>query len=341
MIKRKIKNFFFKVLPCCISFGILLCFCVQDNNFINLLNIFPKINIFYFSFSIISIFIYWAVDTLTIKEFLPKISNSIFDYFKITMYGQFYGAITPFSSGSQASQVIILKSKGIDPGKSISVLSQKFFISQCWTIIISLISMIFKSNKFQAQIPGFSFLTLVGFIIQCSGILAVILFFLNKKKVMLLINWGLSLAERIKLIKNSKKVSNDLENQLNFLIKNNFSINCGILVYVYCFIQNICYCMTSFFIAKSFGCHGFPVLDFIAAQTFVNLISIANPLPGSAGTAEGSFLLLYREFFDVKNISSAMILFRLINYYLGMIIGFIFVILSKFTDEKNKEANEK
>lgn len=277
---------------------------------------------------------YWVVDALAIREFLPKPSSSIFDYFKITMYGQFYGSITPFSSGSQASQVIILKSKGIDPGKSISILSQKFFISQCWTIIISLISMICKSNKFQTQIPGFNFLTSVGFIIQCSGVLAIIVFFLSKKKVMCLINWGLNFGEKIKLIKNSKKVSNNLENQLNFLIKNNFSINCGVLVYVYCLIQNICYCMTSFFIAKAFGCSGFPILDFIAAQTFVNLISIANPLPGSAGTAEGSFLLLYREFFDVKNISSAMILFRLINYYLGMVIGFFFVIFSKSTKRK-------
>ena len=329
MISKKIRIFFCKVFPCCISFGILLGFCVRNNNFLNLINIFPRIHIVYFFLSILSIFIYWLTDSLVLREFLPGLSNSVWSYLKITMYGQFYGSITPFFSGHQTSQLLLLKNKGINTGKSISVLSQKFCISQWWTVIISSLSLIFKSKKFRDQIPGFVFFTLIGLAIQCSGILLVIVCYLNKKKVMNLANWFLKLGEKVKIVKDYNKISKSLEDQLEFLMKNNLSINCGISVYIYCLAQNISYCMVAFFISKAFGCPGFPIFDFIAAQSFVNLISIANPLPGSAGTVEASFLFLYKDFFDKSNISFAMILFRLINYYFGVIVGFFVVLFSK------------
>jgi hypothetical protein len=245
------------------------------------------------------------------------------------MYGQFYGAITPFSSGSQASQVILLNSKKVETGKAISILSQKFFISQLCTIVISSLSIIFKSQEFKDKIPGFRFLTLAGLIIQCSGIILLILFFINKRRVMNFIHYILKIAKKMHIIKNPEKISENLENEMIFLMKNNFSVNFSPIIYFYGVMQNILFCFVSFFIAKSFGCLGFPILNFIAAQTFVTLLSIANPLPGSAGTAEGSFLLLYKNFFTVKNISPAMILFRFINYYFGMIVGFFIIIKRK------------
>ena len=329
MINNYFKKFITKILPCLISFGILIYFCIQNNNFLVLINIFPKLKFVYLILAIFSIFLSWLFDCLMIKELLPKFSNSIFDYFKITMYGQFYGAITPFASGSQASQVILLNSKNIETGKAISILSQKFFISQLCTIVISSLAIIFKSQEFKNKIPGFSFLTIAGLIIQCSGIILLILFFLNKRKVMNFIHYLLKIAKKIHIIKNPEKISKNLENEMMFLMKNNFSINCSSIIYVYGIMQNILFCFVSFFIAKSFGCPGFPILNFIAAQTFVTLLSIVNPLPGSAGTAEGSFLLLYKSFFTVKNISPAMILFRFINYYFGMIIGFFIIISQK------------
>ena len=322
MINNYLKKFITKILSC------IIYFCIQNNNFLVLINIFPKLKFIYLILAIFSIFLSWFFDCLMIKELLPKFSNSIFEYFKITMYGQFYGAITPFSSGSQASQVILLNSKKVETGKAISILSQKFFISQLCTVVISSLAIIFKGQEFRNKIPGFTFLTLAGLIIQCSGIVALIIFFLNKRKVMNFVHYILKIAKKIYIIKNPEKISKNLENEMMFLMQNNFSINCSPVIYIYGITQNILFCLVSFFIAKSFGCLGFPVLNFIAAQTFVTLLSIANPLPGSAGTAEGSFLLLYKDFFTAKNISPAMILFRFINYYAGMIVGF-FIITNK------------
>lgn len=329
------KSFLLKIFPCIISFGILIYFCVENNNFITLIGIFPKLNILYFILSIVSIILYWITDGMIIKELLPEFSKSRIDYIKLTMYGQFYGSITPFASGGQASQLYILNSANVDAGKSVVAFSQKFFISQLCTVIISSLCIIFKTDKFGQGIPGFTFITLIGLFIQCSGIVSLVLCYINKKSLMNLLKIIFNFLEKIKIIKNSKDIYSKVENKLVFLMENSFSVNCGPKVYLMCLIQNISFCMVSFFISKSFGCRGFPLLDFIAAQTFINLISIVNPLPGSAGTVEGSFLFLYKYFFSKENLPSAMILFRLINYYLGMIIGFFVVISNKKFRNKN------
>ena len=150
------KIFLLKILPCIISIGILVYFCIENNNFMTLIDIFPKLNILYLLLSIVSIAVYWISDSMIIKGLLPEFSKSALDYIMLTMYGQFYGAITPFASGGQASQLYILNSSNVDTGKSVVALSQKFFISQLCTVVISSLSIIFKTDKFGSEIPGFT-----------------------------------------------------------------------------------------------------------------------------------------------------------------------------------------
>lgn len=335
MIRENINKIFTKILPCLFTFGILIYFCIKDNNFLILVNIFPKLKKTYLLLSIFSIISYWIFNALSIKKLRPNFFNSFYGYFKLTMYGIFYGSITPFSSGAQTSQVLLLKNNGISLGESISVLSQKLFLSQICTVIISSLSILFKRNKFEDKILGFGFITSIGLIIQCFGILSIVLFYINKRKVMNLIHFILKLVEKIKLIKDSKELGNKIEHHLSYLMENNFSINNKFTVLGYSFLESISFYMVSFFISKSFGLSGFPLTDMIAAQAFIVLLSIANPLPGSAGTSEGSFIILNKQFFNEKDIFPSMILFRLINYYLGLIVGLIVISLNeKFNRNK-------
>lgn len=329
MNKEIVKKIFTIVLPCLITLGILIYFCFKDNSLSVLLNIFPKLDKLYLFLSVILMVLYWIFDALSIRELSPNLFSSFFEYFKLTMYGLFYGSITPFSSGSQASQILMLKNNNISYGKSISILSKKLFISQICTVVISSLSILFRSHKFKDSILGFRILTSVGLLIQCSGILLIVFFYINKKKLMNIINLIFRLTEKLKIIKHSKKICVDVENNLSYLMENNFSINNKFTVFIYSFLQIISFYMISFFISKSFGLPGFPIIDIVSAQVFVSLLSIANPLPGSAGTAEGSFVLLHRQFFDEKDILPSMILFRLINYYLNLIVGLVVILLNK------------
>ncbi len=322
-MNKTTKNIFTVTLPCMVTFGILAYFCIKDNNLLTLINIIPKLRIHYLLCALLMPVVYWLTDCLIIKKISPDLLSSFGEYFKLVMYGQFYGAVTPFSSGSQPAQIVFLTKKKVDIGKSISVLSQKIFITQLCTAILSSIAIIFKSHLFKEYIPAFGLLTTTGLIIQCSGIIIIILFYLNNHKLMQFINLILTIGKKLKLLSNVKQTEKNVSNHLSYLIKTNFSVDFRIFIYLLAFTQTLSTYLISFFIAKSFGLIGFPILDMIAAQIFVNLLSVCTPLPGAAGTTEGAFIILYGSFFRSEEILVSMILFRIVSYYFGLLIGLI------------------
>jgi len=79
----------------------------------------------------------------------------------------------------------------------------------------------------------------------------------------------------------------------------------------------------------SFGLSGADTLTLLACQAFVAMISSFAPTPGAIGAAEGSFALFFSLFFPNKLVSLAVVLWRLITFYLPIIIGLLFTILEK------------
>ena len=135
--------------------------------------------------------------------------------------------------------------------------------------------------------------------------------------------------------------NNDEDNLIiDILIKNNLSIDYKFSIFFYCFLQNLSMNAMSFFIVKSFGSNNFSIFDSVAAQSFVTLISITTPLPGSAGTTEGTFITLYKKFINQEKLVSIMILFSTINYYLGIITSAIIITISNHKTKKTRQKRE-
>jgi uncharacterized protein (TIRG00374 family) len=307
----------------------LLYFCISENNFGQLIRIFPKLNLVYFVLALIAMIIYWLCDSVVLFRIFRDKLISFTNFFRITMLGQFYNSITPFNSGGQPAQVMYLTKFKIQAGEAISKLAQKIFVYQICSTTVSSLSIMFFSNQFKNKFSGFTFLTILGLAFQCSGIFLIVLFYLNKKKLM---NLSLKLGNllyKMHIIKNTKLFNQKIEKHMEFLQDENFSFDFDIWMFIYSFVQNIAFYSVPFFIAKSFGLSSFPVFSMIAAQIFITLISSANPLPGAAGTTEGSFLLILSDFFVGHEIAPAMILCRLISYYLNIAVGSIVVFLKK------------
>lgn len=334
--KQKIIN----AILLLISIGILLYFCISNNNLITLISVLPELNYFWFTIAILSMFMSWLSDSLVIHGILSDIYSggySKFLSFKLTMTGQYFSAITPFGVGGQPVQVLKMTEQGVPAGTSISVLVRKFLIYQSTMAVYSFVVIIVKFGMFSSHIPAFVPLALVGFGSQCFTVLILVLFYINRTFTTKIIGYILNFLSKLKVIKKPKEIGKKVEDQLNFFIENNKSMRGNrkltIKLYILTFIQFTALFAVPFFIYKTFHGNGFPFIDMISTQAFVTMISSYTPLPGAAGTTEGSFLMLFGNFFSSQTISPAMILSRFLTYYFSIISGFIIIRI------KNKRDN--
>ena len=81
MDKEKLKKNITTTVPCLITFGILIYFCVKDNNLVTLINLFPSLKIHYLLFSVLMLVIYWLSDSLIVKELSPNLLCKFSEYF--------------------------------------------------------------------------------------------------------------------------------------------------------------------------------------------------------------------------------------------------------------------
>jgi uncharacterized protein (TIRG00374 family) len=271
--------------------------------------------------------VYWFCDALALREVFSNVYIKFWQYFRLAMTGQFYNAITPFNSGGQPAQIMRLSMEKVPASRSVSALLRKFFVYQlCMIIFSSFSAMIFLYSS-QYKISGIITFAMIGFIGQFIGLSTIILLHLFKNQTLTVALWLCKIANQFHITKNYEKLNEKITNQMIFMIENNFSI-CGFKIYVYSFFGILALNSVPFFIAKSFGLAGFPFLKMLAAQTFITLTSSSNPLPGAAGTTESFSIIILSEFFCNCAIAPAMILCRLINYYLSIIVGLIITYIS-------------
>lgn len=330
MVKNKTVKIILNITLFLISVGILIYFCISGNNLETLKSILPKLNYFWIITAVSIMFLSWFFDSKVIRLIITSNASKRFSRlsaFKITMVGQFFSAITPLGIGGQPMQIISLTKYGVSPGVATSILVRKFLVYQSSITIYSLLVIILKFSFFSSQIPLFIPLVTIGFISQSFTLILLSLFYINKQFTTKIIKTVFYVLSKIRLIKNPEENIKSLEYQLNFFLENNSKMRLNkkssIKLYSYTFLQLTLLFSIPFIIYKSFNGVGFPFIDLLCSQVFLNTISSYTPLPGAAGTTETIFLILFSDFFNSDLIVPAMLICRIITYYLTVIVGFI------------------
>lgn len=321
----------FQIALFALSLVLLAYFCISENNFYTLCCSLPTLNLWWLSGSIGCVLIGWVMDSLVTKELVTAAYNTSYNFlnaFKVTMVGQYFNSVTPFAVAGQPMQILALTRQGISSGIALSVLARKFLVYQTVITLYSLLVIIIKYSFFRSQIQGFMALAFIGFMCQSAIVVLLLLFVKSPKFTTKLINGVIWLLTKVHIVKNPEEVSEKVKNQLEFYIKNNRTLQGNKLmklkIYIYTVTQLTAIFAVPFFIYKAFRNPGAPIVDMISAQSFVTMISTYTPLPGAAGAAEGSFLVLFQIFFNKDIIRQAMLLWRFIAYYSCIIVGAFF-----------------
>ena len=188
--------------------------------------------------------------------------------------------------------------------------------------------LLLRSGFFSRELPGFLALAVVGFGYQSAVVIFLFFFTHNRKVTTKLIRGILRLLAKVRIVKNLQQAEDKLNRQLDFYLESNKAMHKdhkrSFMVYGLTVLQQTAVFAVPFFLYKAFRCEGFPAVDMISAQCFVTMISSYTPLPGAAGAAEGSFLVLFRMFFQEDILQQAMLLWRFISYYSSILVGAFF-----------------
>lgn len=334
-MKNKIKKKLNVIILIIITI-LVLYFSLKDN-FEATINQIISMNVIYLILAFILLFIFWIFRSYPIYTFCKKI-NKKFKYsqaFQLTLRTQFFNAVTPFATGGQPYQIYYLKQCGIDYASSTSVVLESFIVYQIALVILGLVALfsnvvfhIFKENDLLQQLIA------LGFIINTLVIVVMFAVAFSKRMNKFLINLGIKLLTKLKIVKDKEKTLKKWDDNINnfhkgakLLLKDKKVFILNILSN---FIALCCLYLIPLYILYAMGnFSAFTAGTAIVTSAYIMIIGSFVPIPGATGGLEYGFVQFYGNFITGSKLSAMMLVWRFITYYFGMIIGAIALNIKK------------
>ncbi|MBU3111582.1 lysylphosphatidylglycerol synthase transmembrane domain-containing protein [Clostridium lacusfryxellense] len=310
------------------SAAIFILLIIFTNGWMDLIHQIKNLQVKWIVAAFLSMLLYWAFEAKTLQTIisLTKRDYKFKKAFKVTMVGQYFNSITPFASGGQPMQLYSLIKQGLGAGNSGSALMIKFIIYQSILTIYSLVLIFWKASFFRGKMSNLFYLIGIGFTVNASVIIFLIVFSKYRKLTHKLILFLSKILGKIKLVKNMSKLEDHINDNLNQFHDNMEIVKTSkvlmLKAVIYTIFQLTIIFVIPYFIYLSFGMRNASVGSMIAGTAFVMMLTAFIPLPGAVGGAEGAFYMFFGLFFASNNIMAAILLWRVITFYSCIIFGF-------------------
>lgn len=333
-----------------IAFVGVLAWVIYQDGWENILRMFGMLNPLWLVCALLMMVFYWLLES-GILHGIVKCFHSrqrFRDSLTTSMIGQLFNCITPFSSGGQPIQAYHMTRTGVPLGIAAGTLMIKFMIYQFCLTIYSIVVLLFFWKPLSANVSGFGYLVFVGFVINFAVMLLLVGACFFRKFTTRLVHGLIWLLAKIRLVKDRDKTTTYADRQLEEFHTSFLEIkrHPGMVVQasLLSVVQLTVFFLVPYFICLAFGIRGISPLLVLAAQAFVVMISSFVPLPGAAGGAEYSFHTFFSVFFASTGvINLAMLLWRILTFYLPILVGMCFTLTAsrgekKETGEEQPEA---
>ena len=150
--KNKSKKIYINVAIILIIFVALIIYMIKVDGIDNILNLLKNSDYRWVMVGFLCIVIYWICEAICLHIPLKKSfsDQSFFDTFRISMIGQLFNNITPFSSGGQPIQAYEMSKEGKKMSDVMSILAMKFVISQTMLVLFTAVVLLFECNYFMS-----------------------------------------------------------------------------------------------------------------------------------------------------------------------------------------------
>ena len=329
---KKIRNYIILLL-----FTVLVLYFTLKDNFSSIFNTIMTMNPIWFIVAMIVIFISCLLKTLVLKNYVNQYKK---DYtygqaLKLQVESAFFNGITPFSSGGQPFQIIVLKNDGVRVGHSTNVIFIASFIYQFSLFVISTVCII--ANQFLHLFSPDShikYLSILGYLINIGFMAFLLLVIFNKKMKRKIVKFVSKILSKMKFIKKRDEIIDKLEDTIDVMEESAVLIKKDrkgfVLCSIYDILANVLYCSIPFFLGLAMGLGPqISLVNAIITSAYVILIGFFVPIPGGTGGLEYAFVALFTNFITDPLARSMMLVWRFVTYYLGVVVGAIVLNLDK------------
>lgn len=287
---------------------------------------------------------YWLLRSLALFMVVKKYKKNI-KYSKMfhqILVTQFFNGITPFATGGEPMQVYMLRKSGVKVAQATNIIVQEFIMYQIALVIMGLVclglNLVFNICHVS---PFLGNLIMIGFIVNIVIGLVCIFVSFSKRFSKFIVNICLKIGTKLRLIKNIEETTRvwnekvEEYNESGTILKENkgLFISCVLVNFAALFI----FYLIPFFVFLSLG-HHIGVMQVVVSSAFILLVGNFVPIPGGSGGIEFAFLEFFKNvlpFVDTRSaiLKSALIIWRGITYFLGIIVGGVALGLFKGDEE--------
>ena len=329
--KIAIFNFFLIFI---IFIGLFIYMLVVDG-LDNIISVLRTVDYRWVFIGIICLICHWFCEAMTLHIPIKRIypNNSISTSIRVSMIGQLFNNITPFSSGGQPMQAYELTKTGKKVSDSLSALAVKFIVTQSALVITTLVIICFEFEFFANLMQDYLWLALVGFVANIVAIIIVFIAGINKRVITIFTTPIIKFLGKIRILKNVDEKIEKLDKSID-----NFSIQFKVIknhkkmvlkMFVFAVVESLLYYSLTYIVYRAFGNYGITFFQIIPVQAFLLLIMTFIPTPGSGIGAEGGFLLLFNSIFKEGTINMSILFWRMYTFYLPVVVGALFLIPTK------------
>lgn len=326
------KNFWMLIVMLVIGISIMG-YELRQTNLRGLIRSLLHLNLGWLAVAVFCMLLYWLFEALVVRLLLHKRVGhfSFKNAVRIPLIEQLFNSITPFSSGGQPAQLVALMQSGVEGGRASSLLLMKFVVFQAAVLVNFIFALLFGFHWLAGQFTYLSWLVVFGFVMHITVISALLMIMywyrFTKRFVNLLLRplrlflapervnrWQTQMAEKIDTFyAESLRIKHERKMLFQAI---------GLTL-----VQLFFYYSVPYFVLLALG-QSPNFLQVLALHIMIVMIISLFPIPGGAGGAELSFKTLFTSFLATNSqLVLALILWRLITYYLGMFIGMFALIV--------------
>ena len=251
------------------------------------------------------------------------IKLSIWEAFIMEIKTSFFNGITPFSTGGQPFQIYAFKKKGISIAKGASVELVNFVTYQLALVIIGFIVLIINSKYKIINNMG-RFLA-IGFFVNTVIMLGLLFISYARKTTKKICIFFINLLSKLKVIKDKERILDNIDDRLGEFHKaTNFYKNKKkdfLLSFLYHFMELACLYTIPLFAFYAVNTTSVSFIECFSATAYTMVIGSFVPIPGGSGGMEYVYTRLFSNFASSSIVSTTLIIWRSISYYIPMLIG--------------------